>query len=74
VRLATEPELEALFTDCELEAIPPIGAGQWCLTTIVGDNLNQSPDIYLEAGNHKDPIHLKGTSFRKLMKGAYHTH
>ncbi|MGD8514254.1 MAG: YbaK/EbsC family protein [Granulosicoccaceae bacterium] len=71
--LATEPELEALFTDCELGAIPPIGEA-YGIDTIIDDNLTECPDVYLEAGGHEDFIHLKGASFRKLMKHAQHAH
>lgn len=71
--LATEAELEALFTDCELGAIPPLGEA-YGIETVVDDSLEQCPDVYLEAGDHEDFIHLKGASFRKLMRHAQHAH
>ena len=69
--LATEDELRSLFSDCELGAIPPVGAA-YGIETIVDDELSGCPDVYLEAGDHEDFIHLKGVSFRALMKNAQH--
>ncbi len=69
--LATESELEKLFSDCDLGAIPPIGEA-YGIDSIVDESLTDFPDVYFEAGDHEDLIHLKGTSFRKLMKNAQH--
>jgi Ala-tRNA(Pro) deacylase len=69
--LATEPELKTLFADCELGAIPPVGEA-YGIETVVDQSLTECPDIYMEAGDHEDLIHLKGASFRKLMKHAQH--
>jgi Ala-tRNA(Pro) deacylase len=40
----------------------------------VDDSLSSCPDIYLEAGDHEDFVHLKGVSFRRLMRRAHHGH
>ncbi|MCI0505936.1 MAG: YbaK/EbsC family protein [Gammaproteobacteria bacterium] len=69
--LATETELKALFSDCEPGAIPPVGQA-FGIDTIVDDSLNDCQDIYMEAGDHEDFIHLNGVSFRKLMRNAQH--
>ena len=69
--LATESELKALFSDCDVGAIPPIGQA-YGIDTIVDDSLTNYPDIYFEAGDHEDLIHIKGSSFRKLMKHSQH--
>jgi len=69
--LATEPELQSLFTDCELGAIPAIGEA-YGIETIVDDSLTTCPDVYIDAGDHEDFVHLKGVSFRKLMQHAEH--
>lgn len=71
--LATEPELDGLFTDCATGAIPPVGQA-YGMTTIVDDSFDNIEDIYFEAGDHKDLIHLKGSSFQKLMRNAQHAH
>ena len=71
--LATEPELEGLFTDCATGAIPPVGEA-YGMTTVIDGSLDGHEDIYFEAGDHKDLIHVKGSSFRKLMRNAQHAH
>lgn len=67
-RLATEAEVKDLFTDCEPGAIPPVGEA-YGLETIVDNRLTSIPDVYLEAGDHEDLLHLMGVSYRRLMKG-----
>lgn len=70
--LATEMELHDLFADCETGAIPPIGQA-FGMETVVDDSLMQCNDVYFEAGDHNELIHVKGSSFRKMMKDSRHT-
>ncbi len=67
--LATESELHELFKDCDLGAIPPVGAA-YGLETIIDDSLSDQPDIYFEAGDHEELIHVSGEQFRELMTGS----
>lgn len=69
--LATETELRKLFSDCETGAIPPIGQA-YQMETVVDDSLLQCNDVYFEAGDHTELIHVKGSSFRHLMQGNRH--
>lgn len=69
--LATEAELQQLFPDCELGAVPPIGQA-YGMETIIDDSLIKASDIYFEAGDHEDVVHIKGAAFRRLMKHAPH--
>lgn len=69
--MAVESELGSLFSDCELGAIPAVGSA-YSMETIVDDKLTDCSDIYLEAGDHEELVHLKGSSFRKLMKDSQH--
>jgi len=71
MKLASEHELRSLFIDCELGAIPPIGEA-YGIETIVDYNFDDCSDVYIEAGNHTDLLHLSGSSFRKLMQSAQH--
>ena len=71
--LATEQELSERFSDCELGAIPPIGEA-YSMDVIVEDDLNDCPDIYFEAGDHTEVIHLRGEDFQQLMQHAEHGH
>lgn len=67
--LATEMELHDLFEDCEVGAIPPIGPA-YGMETVVDDSLMQCNDVYFEAGDHEELVHIKGAAFRKLMQAS----
>ena len=69
--LATETELAHLFTDCEPGAIPPIGAA-YGMTTVVDNSLEDCHDVYIEAGNHTDLLHINGSAFRQLVENSRH--
>lgn len=69
--MAKESDLKLLFSDCELGAIPAIGEA-YEMETIVDDKLADCSDIYLEAGDHEELIHMKGSTFRQLMKDSQH--
>ncbi len=69
--LATEQELARVFWDCELGAIPPFGTA-YGIETILDESLLEQPDIYFEAGNHEELIHLSGEQFRQLVAGVPH--
>ena len=69
--LATEDELQSLFADCETGAIPPLGQA-YGMETIVDECLGECPEVYLEAGDHEDFIHLQSSSYQKLMSKVQH--
>jgi Ala-tRNA(Pro) deacylase len=69
LRLASEFELADLFKDCDLGAIPPVGQA-YGLETVLAPDLAQQSDIYFEAGDHQDLIHVTGNQFQELMSGA----
>ena len=66
LELATEGELVGLFYDCESGAIPPIGQA-YGMQTVIDCELECCNEIYIEAGNHKDVVHMSGNAFHKLM-------
>jgi Ala-tRNA(Pro) deacylase len=67
--LATEQEVATMFGDCARGAIPPAGI-LYDLDTIVDEALLEQDDIYFEAGDHKQLIHMKRLDFGKLMGDA----
>lgn len=69
--LATEPELRNLFDDCEYGAIPAVG-GAYGMEMVWDDSLAACDDIYFEAGDHTDLVHVSGADFRRLMGNAEH--
>lgn len=71
LRLASEAELKDLFRDCEMGAVPPLGAA-YGIETIWDDSLMEQPDTYLEAGDHETLVHMKTRDFIGLMKDARH--
>jgi Ala-tRNA(Pro) deacylase len=71
LELASESELGQLFGDCELGAVPPVGAA-YGLPTVVDDSLLSAPEVYFEAGDHEDLVHLSGVEFLSLLAGSRH--
>ena len=75
--LATEGELKELFPDCDLGAIPPVGRA-WGVESCVDESLLQQPEIWFEAGDHEEVVHVSGDQFRALMAeatpGRFSTH
>ena len=71
LRLASEGDLSSLFADCELGAIPAVGAA-YGMRTIVDNSLGKQPDIYFEAGDHEELIHMRQEEFTFLMHDAGH--
>jgi Ala-tRNA(Pro) deacylase len=69
--LATEPELDRIFSDCDQGAIPPVGDA-YGMSTIVDQNLDECEDLYIEAGTHTELLHISGGAFRKLMEHSLH--
>jgi Ala-tRNA(Pro) deacylase len=69
--LATEPELEELFPDCEVGAVPVLGAA-YGIETVVDDSLEGCSDIYFEAGDHARLVHISGDDFRRLTQDIPH--
>jgi Ala-tRNA(Pro) deacylase len=71
VGLATEAEVRLLFDDCEDGAVPGLGQA-YGLEVLVDDALLELDDVYFEAGNHSDLVHVTGEMFRGLMSAADH--
>ena len=71
VSLADEDEIGRLFPDCEFGAVPPVGAA-YGLPAMVDDALAGQPDVYLEAGDHLNLLHVSGEQFAGLMRDVQH--
>lgn len=71
VGLATEREVGEVFKDCALGAIPPAGL-LYDIDTVVDESLLEQDEVYFEAGDHENLIHMKQHDFRKLMGDARH--
>jgi len=73
LRMATEKEIADLFDDCSRGAIPPI-AEAYGYDAAVDESLEESPDVYFEAGDHAELVHVTGDDFRDMMHSARHGH
>jgi Ala-tRNA(Pro) deacylase len=67
--LATEEQIAELFGDCDIGAVPPVGAA-YGMPAVVDESIGRAPDVYFEGGDHKTLVHVTGDAFRALMKGA----
>ena len=67
--LATEGELGNLFNDCEIGALPAMGPA-YGMETMVDDELAEQSDIYFEAGDHEQLIHVSAETFQTLLGGS----
>jgi len=69
--LATEAEVDALFSDCEPGAVPPVGM-IWGLDTFLDEKLLSLANVYFEAGDHHHLVHIRGENLHALLPGARH--
>ena len=72
VGLATEREVASLFSDCEIGAIPPTGL-LYDVDAVVDDALLAQPDVYFEAGDHEQLIHMTRQDFARLLGDSAHS-
>ena len=71
LQLATENEIKDMFEDCATGAIPPM-VKAFGYEAVVDESLNTCDEIYFEAGNHTELVHLSGEDFADLMADAPH--
>lgn len=72
-RLATETEIKKLLNDCETGAIPAIGQA-YGLETYLDEQLTSLANIYFEAGDHENLVHINGDEFHQIFRGVRHGH
>lgn len=61
--LATEGEIAKLFGDCDVGAVPPVGAA-YGIDVVLDESLATQPDVYLEAGDHESLLHVAAATSR----------
>jgi Ala-tRNA(Pro) deacylase len=67
--LAKESDLRELFKDCDLGALPPVCTA-YGMHTYLDESLAEQPDVYFEAGDHEELIHMNTDQFLALMDEA----
>ncbi|HQU15876.1 MAG: hypothetical protein B7Z66_06300 [Chromatiales bacterium 21-64-14] len=71
VILAEEPEIAALFRDCAPGAVPALGPA-YGMETVIDDILAQQPELYFEAGDHEELVHVPTERFFELLGTERH--
>jgi Ala-tRNA(Pro) deacylase len=71
LELASERELATLFHDCEPGAVPPLGS-PYRIPTVYDDALASVSEIWFEAGDHEDVVHMECVEFLRLLEGSRH--
>lgn len=69
--LVAEDELERVFPDCERGAVPALGPA-YGLDCVVDRSLREQPEVFVEAGDHRDVLRLDGPTFVGLMGDAWY--
>ena len=71
--VAAESDATKLFPDCAPGAIPPLGPA-YGLETFLDERLTTLANVYFEAGDHEELVHVNGDVFHELFKGVRHGH
>lgn len=66
IRLASEAEMERLFTDCEVGAVPPLPHGAGVLA-LMDASMRVDGDIWFQAGTREDVVRLKFEDWLPLV-------
>jgi Ala-tRNA(Pro) deacylase len=64
--LAPEADLAKLFPDCATGAVPAVGPA-YGLETIVDKAILDQPEIYFEAGDHRELLSVQEKHFEQLL-------
>lgn len=71
VALATREDLEAVFDDCELGAVPPLGPA-YGIESVWDEALMTEPDLYFEFGDHRHLVHVRTRDYLALLDNERH--
>ncbi len=71
LEMANEDELPSLFQDCEVGAVPAL-SNAYGIEVIWDDQLTSTSELYIEAGDHENLIHVQGDSLRALVDDLPH--
>ena len=68
-QITRESTLAHLFNDCERGAVPALGES-YGLDVVIDPLLTRQHDIYLEAGNHHNLVHMSMDQYLKMVPHA----
>jgi Ala-tRNA(Pro) deacylase len=66
-RMVPETELNRLFPDCELGAMPPFG-NLYGMPVYLDSGLAAEETLTFNAGTHRDVVHMRTSEFQKLVR------
>lgn len=69
--LADEAELDDVFPDCELGAVPGFGQA-YQVDMVWDDELSEQESLFFEAGDHEALIEIEHDDFLRLFHGFPH--
>ena len=69
LHLASEKEMVPLFPDCEVGAVPPVGAA-YGIDTVIDASLEERDEVFFEAGDHETLVRVEGETFLDLLENA----
>jgi Ala-tRNA(Pro) deacylase len=64
--LASEPEFEIRFPDCDLGAMPPFG-NLYGVAVYVEEKLAEDKEIAFNAGSHNELVRMKYEDFERVV-------
>jgi Ala-tRNA(Pro) deacylase len=67
ISLATEAEMEKLFPDCEVGAMPPFG-NLYGFRVVVDTSLTREPVLYFQTGTHHEVVEMRYKDFERLVR------
>jgi Ala-tRNA(Pro) deacylase len=71
LQFASEKEIKDLFEDCSTGAIPPM-VKAFGYDAVVDESLTSCDEVYFEAGDHTELVHMSGKDFQTLMADMPH--
>ena len=66
-RMVPETELNTLFPDCELGAMPPVGS-LYRMPVYLDNALASEEAITFNAGTHRDVVHMSTAEYSRLVR------
>jgi Ala-tRNA(Pro) deacylase len=73
LRLCDEAKIRNMFDGCDPGAVPAFGMA-WGVETVVDEDLERCPEVYIEGGDHQQLLRMSRVQFNQLMTGARHGH
>ena len=73
VEMASEEEIEQIFSDCETGAMPPFGS-LYHIHTLMDESLDQDEEIVFENQSHEEAIRMRRLDYEELehpIKGRF---